>query len=359
VTQRPPDLDDQALLALDSEDVLGAVEGFAHQCRTAWEIGTSATALPSGEGVDSIAVLGMGGSGVSGDVTQTVLEPRLPLPIRVVKTYGPLPRWVDTNTLVFAVSYSGSTEETVAAMDEARVRGARLVAISSGGPLQERAAQHGIAHVPIPAGLQPRASLPYLALPILAVLEKLGLVPELSPDVEETISVIEDLAKRCHRSVPASENPAKDLARRLHDKITIAYGGGAVAATAAMRFKCDVNEYGKAPAFWNEFPELNHNEIVGWTGLKDLTKQHMVLVLLRDPDEHPRVSLRFEITRRLVEDSFAEVVEVHSEGVSALARLMSLVFVTQLATIYLGLANGVDPGPVEIIQQLKRELADS
>ncbi len=357
MTGDPIDLDDPALLDLDSEDVLGAVEGFAEQCRTAWDIGLAAAGLPSGEGVESIVVLGMGGSGVSGDVAQAVLEPRSPLPVRVIKTYGPLPAWVGRNTLVFAASYSGSTEETVAAMEEARSRGARLVAISSGGPLARLAAEHGIAHVAIPARLQPRASLPYLALQILAVLEKLQLAPPVAPDVEETVSVIEDLAKRCHRSVSVSENPAKDLARRLHRRITVVYGGGMPAAVAAMRFKCDLNEYGKAPAFWNEFPELNHNEIVGWTALKDVTRNHMVLVLLRDPDEHPRVSLRFEITRRLVEDSFADVVEVRSDGVSVLARLMSLVFVTQLASIYLGLAHGVDPGPVEVIQQLKRELA--
>ena len=139
------DLDDLNELArLDSEDVLGAVERFADQCREGWEIGRSASGLPDADGVDSVVVLGMGGSGVSGDVIQSVVEPRLPVPLRVIKSYGPLPEWVGRNTLVFAVSYSGSTEETVAALEEAHERGCRAVAISSGGPLEDMARRYGV-----------------------------------------------------------------------------------------------------------------------------------------------------------------------------------------------------------------------
>src|SRR5687767_2926407 len=129
--------------SLDSEDVLGAVERFAEQCREAWEIGRSATDLPDGEGIDSVVVLGMGGSGVSGDVVQAVVEPRLPVPFRTIKSYGPLPEWIGRNTLVFAVSYSGSTEETLAALDAALERGSRIVTVSSGGPLAATAASKG------------------------------------------------------------------------------------------------------------------------------------------------------------------------------------------------------------------------
>jgi glucose/mannose-6-phosphate isomerase len=298
----------------------------------------------------------MGGSGVSGDVAAAVLGSRLSLPFAVVKGYGPLPGWIGPGTLVFAVSYSGSTEETVSALREASERGARLVAISSGGPLAELAAPLGAAHLAIPSGLQPRASLGYLTLPLLGALQQAGLAEGLDADVSEAIEVIDRLAETCHRSRPTAENPAKDLARRILDKVAVVYGGSDVSATAAMRFKCDINEYGKVPAFWNYFPELNHNEIVGWTGLTELTRENVVLVYLRDSDEHERVSLRFEITRGLVEESLSEVIELRSEGTSPLARILSLVFVTQLAAIYVGLGRGVDPGPVDIIQNLKAEL---
>lgn len=352
------DIDDLgALERLDSEGVLGAVENFADQCRAAWDIGRAAVGLPVAEGIDSIVVLGMGGSGVSGDVTQAVVEPRLAAHFRTIKSYGPLPHWVGRNSLVFGCSYSGSTEETLAATADAYERGARVVTISSTGPLQEAAARRGHAHVTIPTGLQPRASLGYLTLPILAVLQTMQLIPPMDDDVDEAIAVLTDLQSRCHRSRPRSENPAKDLAARLHDRIPIIYGGAGIGSVAAYRFKCDLNEYGKAPAFANEFPELNHNEIVGWDRLDELTRKNFVLVLLRDSQENERIGLRFEITRDLIGDSFSEIVEIPSSGTSALARLLSLILVTQLAAIYVGLAYGVDPGPVQVIQKLKSELA--
>jgi glucose/mannose-6-phosphate isomerase len=352
------DLDDiQALEKLDSEGVLGAVERFAEQCREAWSIGKAATGLPDATDVSSCVVLGMGGSGVSGDVVASVVEPRLPLPLRTVKGYGPLPGWVGRNTLVFAVSYSGSTEETLAAFAEAQERGARSVAISSGGPLAEMARQSGVVHIGIPAGLQPRASLGYLTLPILAVLDKVELIPPLGDDVIEAVEVVESLARTCSRSVPTGQNPAKDLATRIAGRIPFVYGQEGLTATAAYRFKCDLNEYAKTPAGWHFFPELNHNEIVGWNQLSELTRRRCVAVLLRDVEEHPRVALRVGITQRLITEQLADVVEVRAHGRSPLARLLSLVFVTQLAAIYVGLSYEVDPGPVEVIQQLKSELA--
>lgn len=353
------ELDDLNRLGqLDSEDVLAAVERFADQCREGWEIGRGASGLPAADGIDSIVVLGMGGSGVSGDVIRSIVEPRLPVPFRVIKSYGPLPEWIGRNTLVFAVSYSGSTEETVSALEEAHKRGTRSVTISSGGPLADMAREYGLAHIRIPVGLQPRASLGYLTLPILAVLVQIGLVPDAQDDIDEATDVLSDIASRCHRKRGTDENPAKQLAARLHGRIPVIYGGTGVGATAAYRFKCDLNEYGKTPAFWHEIPELDHNEIVGWNQLDDITKDRFVLIFLRDADEHERIGLRFEITRSLVEGQVAEVIEIPSEGHGVIARLLSLILVTQLAAIYVGLGYGVDPGPVAVIQKLKSELAD-
>lgn len=352
------DLDDlDALERIDSENVLGAVERFPEQCREAWGIGIRASGLPDPFGIDAVLVLGMGGSGVSGDVVQVVLDEELGIPVSVLKSYGPLPGWTGPTTLVLAVSYSGSTEETIAAAGDAIAAGARVVTVSSGGPLADLAHQHDLAHVEIPSGLQPRASLGYLALPLLAVLQRMGLVRPLDPDVEEAALVLDELAGPCHRGTPVAQNPAKRLAEALRDRIAIVYGAYGVAGIAAMRFKCDLNEYGKVPAFWNMFPELNHNEIVGWSGLTHITRAHAVIVLLRDVSEHERIAMRVEITRRLIEGAAADVLEVRATGAASLARLLSLIYVTQLAAIYVGLGRGVDPGPVEVIQQLKAELA--
>lgn len=353
------DLDDlERIEQLDSEDVLGAVERFPEQCREAWALGRATKGLPDATGVDVVVVLGMGGSGISGDVVGAIIEPRLPVPLHVIKSYGPLPEWVGRNTLVFAVSYSGTTEETVAAFQEAHERGARSVAISSGGSLGDMSASSGVAHVKIPAGLQPRASLGYLTLPILAVLVEVGLVPEAQDDVEEAIEVLGDIVRRCQRKVPKEENPAKDLAGRIVGRVPVVYGGAGLGAVAAYRFKCDLNEYGKTPAFHNTFPELNHNEIVGWNQLRNLTSCNFVMVFLRDSEEHSRIALRMDITKRLIEGNLAEVVEINSEGLAALTRILSLILVTQLAAIYVGLAYECDPGPVEVIQKLKKELAE-
>ena len=354
------DLDDlEELESLDSEDVLGAVERFAEQCREAWYTGKAATGLPEAEGVDGIVVLGMGGSGISGDVLRAVVEARLPIPVQVIKNYGsPLPEWIGRNTLVFAVSYSGSTEETVAALEESIARGARVVTVSSGGPLAEISARHGMAHVKIPGGLQPRASLGYLAMPLVAVLGNMGLIPDLQEDVDEAVGVLADIAERCHRKLETSENPAKGLAGKIVGRVPVVYGGDGIGAVAAYRFKCDLNEYGKTPAFWHALPELDHNEIVGWKELAPLTKERFLLIFLRDPEEHERIALRFEITEAIVRDNVADIVQIHAEGTGPLARILSLILVTQLAAIYVGLAYGVDPGPVASIMRLKAELAE-
>jgi glucose/mannose-6-phosphate isomerase len=178
-------------------------------------------------------------------------------------------------------------------------------------------------------------------------------------DVDEAVEVLSDLASRCHRKRAMDENPAKDLASRIAGRVPVIYGGYGAGAVAAYRFKCDINEYGKQHAFWHFLPELDHNEIVGWKVSQDLTGQHFVLVLLRDADDHERVKLRFDLTRDLIGSQAAEVIEITSEGDSPLARILSLILVTQLAAIYTGLANGVDPGPVEAILHLKKQLADN
>lgn len=352
------DLDDVgALSSLDSEDVLGAAERFGEQCREAWAIGRSARNLPNADGVESIVVLGMGGSGISGDVVQAVIEPRLPLPFRTFKGYGPLPEWIGRNTLVFAVSHSGETEETLAAFEEIHNRGARAVAVSSGGTLAELAGSYGVSHIKIPGDLQPRSSLGFLALPIIAVLVEIGLVPDCSDDVDEAVATLADMGKRCGRDIPTEENAAKQLARSLGGRVPVIYGGEGLGAVAAYRFKCDLNEHAKTLAFAHVLPEMNHNELESWSSLAELSQANFVVVLLRDSGEHERTTVRFELTRSLLERNVAEVLEVRSEGAGPLERLLSLVMTGQMTAIYSGLANDVDPGPVPIMQKLKQDLS--
>ena len=350
------DLDDvRAIAKLDSEDVLGATERFAEQCREAWAIGRAARDLPDADGVENVVVFGMGGSGISGDVVQALVEPRLSVPWRTIKGYGPLPEWIGRNTLTFVVSYSGDTEETLDAFEEIHNRGARPVAVSSGGRLAELAASYGVAHVKVPEGLQPRASLGFLALPLLAILVEIGLVPDCSDDVDEAVASLADISKNCSRDIPVDENMAKQLATSLAGRVPVVYGGSGLGEVAAYRFKCDLNEYAKTPAFANSLPEMNHNEL---EALVSANRQDFVAVLLRDAEDHERVALRFDVAKKLLQRTGAEVIEARSQGISPLARLLTLVLITQLAAIYGGLLNDVDPGPVPVIEDFKKHLAD-
>ncbi len=347
--------DTEALTRLDSLGVLGVAESLGEQCRRGWDLGRSVHGSPSAEGLAAIVVLGMGGSGIAGDLVQAVLEPRLPLPMRVHKGYPPLPEWVGRNCLVVAVSYSGDTEETVEGLAEARERGARVITMASGGRVAEAAAAGGLAHVALPGGLQPRSAVGYMAFGLLGVLASLGLVPRADADVDEALERAERVRSRCHRGIPAAHNPAKSLALSLHGRVPVVYGGPGIGAAAAQRFKNDLAEYAKVPAFWGVLPEFQHNDLEAW-GHHSAERSPFIGVLLRDPDEPARIAARFEATRRLLAGRL-ELVTVRAEGRSALARLVSLLAFTQLVAIYLGLRAGRDPGPVDVLQRLKRELA--
>jgi glucose/mannose-6-phosphate isomerase len=182
------------------------------------------------------------------------------------------------------------------------------------------------------------------------------LVPPLEEDLTEATEVLEDLLARSRHDKPAADNPSKRLAQHLVGKIPVIYGARGVGATAAYRFKCDLNEYAKTPAFWNELPELDHNEIESWQEA-ELTKG-FALVMLRDGAEDPAITRRFDITKQLIGAGASDVSEVCAEGKSALARLLSLLLITQLSAIYLAVARGVDPGTVEVLEELKRRLAE-
>lgn len=351
------DLDDVAgLTRQDSEGVLGAVEAFPVQFAEGYARGQAAAGVPSADGVDSVVVLGMGGSASAGDVVGALIEPRAPFFYRVIKGYPPLPEWIGRNSIAVAISYSGNTEETLECFAEAHDRGARLVAICSGGALATAAASGGAALVEAPGGLQPRAALGYLAGPLLALLARTGLVPDPAADLAEARAVLEVLAARCVRDIPVEVNPAKELALALEGRVPVIYGGSPVAVAAAGRFKCDLNEYAKVPAFCNALPEMNHNEIAAWDGPAELVAGRFAPVFLRDPAEHARVARRFELTRKVIE-ALNPVTEVRAEGEGPVARILSLVFLTQMAAIYLGLRSGSDPGPVAVLDWIKQRLA--
>src|SRR5438067_673717 len=239
--------------------------------------------LPLIDDVNAVVVLGMGGSGVAGDIVASVAGPFMPVPVVVAKSYE-LPAFVGEGSLVFAVSFSGDTEETVEATSEAAVQGAKVVVVSGGGELTRLAKAWSAPLVTVPDDIpQPRAAVGALAVPPLIVLEQIGLFTGARRWVDEAVR---RLTARRHE-LQADDRVVADLARQIGRTIPLIYGGGPIGSVAAQRWKTQMNENAKVPAFWNAQPELCHNEIAGWGQHGDLTRQAITPVALRDDSEHP------------------------------------------------------------------------
>lgn len=341
-------LDDPAgFAAVDTLDALADVEGTPAQWAAAREVADVRLDL---DGVDTVIVTGMGGSGIAGDVTAAIAAPRLGVPVIPVKGYD-LPAFAGPRTLVVACSHSGNTEETLAVVAAAREAGTRRFSVTSGGRLLERCRADGTPHVVIPGGGQPRHALGWLAVPVLVALG-------LDDGLDETLEVLIDLAAACGRDVPAADNPAKQLALRLASgSVPLAWGARGLGAVAAYRLKCQLNENAKQPASASELPELDHNEVVGMSGASPLAGA-VGLVLLRDPaGEGSRVTARFAVTEDLVRERCAWIAEVTARGTAPLARLASLLLLVDLASVYTAIETGVDPTPIPAIDTLKARLA--
>jgi glucose/mannose-6-phosphate isomerase len=343
----------------DTLGFLDAVGGLPEQLAAAHASAGSldVSGLGLAADIDNVVVLGMGGSGIAGDVLAAVASPSLPVPVVVLKQYR-TPGFIGPGTLAFALSYSGDTEETLEMASGAAEAGARLVAVSRGGALAELAGAHGGLHIPCPADIPvPRAALGALLAPLLVVLFRLGVMPSAHKWLVEAQQQLAARRDKCRPEVEGSANPARELARKIGTTIPLFYGGGALGAVAAMRWKCDVNENAKAPAFWSMYPELDHNEICGWGQHGDVTRQVFTLVELRHAFEHPQLARRFAATREIIEETLVQVLEVQAAGEGRLAQLLDLLYTGDWASCYLAFDHDVDPGPIDAISQLKEALA--
>ncbi len=348
------DLDEaSALRAADPSDMLGVVGAFADHVAQAYAAGLATPDPPSVDGVTSVAFCGMGGSAVAGDVLKQVFRDRLGVPIDVNRS-PVLPKFAGPDTLAVVSSYSGDTSETLSAFSQAEARGCRIVAVTGGGALGAACAARGLTVVPIPGGLQPRAALGHLAFSMLGALESCGLLPPLAAEVGETVDEVRGLLAGLGPDVPTDANVAKQLAVWLGDRVPVVWGAEGVGSLAAMRWKTQLNENGKVPAWHAAMSELNHNEVVGW--VPPFGEGHAVFAL-RHEGEHAELAERFSLTIPLVEEAGLEVREVHARGRSALSMALSLVVLGDMTSCYVGLRRGVDPTPVDIITRLKAALS--
>jgi glucose/mannose-6-phosphate isomerase len=306
--------------------------------------------------VKTIAVLGMGGSGVAGAVLHAYGSDRLPVPVALVREYD-VPRWLGPGTLCFAVSFSGSTEETVSAARQAVERGANLVAVTSGGELAALAADAGAPCYPVPQDLPwPRAGIGAISAPLLVACEEMGLLPGAGDDIA---AAVRQLLRRRESLVRRDGGEAAEIARRIGRTIPLVYGAAPVGAVAASRWKTQMNENPKSPAFHAAYPELCHNEICGWGVQGDVTRQVITIVDLRSEKDHPRVAQRVSLVDEIIREAVAGIVTVWAKGDGMLAQLFDLVMVGDFVSLHVAAAEGIDPGPIPVLVALKEELASS
>jgi len=348
------DLDDaQSLRLADPQGMLDAVLGLPRDCRAAYDSARLAEDLPSASDVQSVTFCGMGGSAVSGDLVRSVFVERLGVPVEVNRS-PVLPEHCGTRSLVVCSSHSGNTAETLSSFRSALARGCRVLVVTSGGSIAEEAADAGVAVVRVPAGYQPRAALGHLGFASLGALEAMGLLPPLADDVAETVAEIEALFAALGPDIPTADNAAKALAGRLGARVPVIWGADGIGSVAAARWKTQVNENAKRPAFWSSMSELDHNEVVGWT---QPFGGDFAVIALRHEGEHPELGPRFPLSYDIVRDAGAQLEEVHAIGASTLARLMTLIAIGDITSVYLALAHDVDPTPVPVIERLKAALA--
>lgn len=329
----------------DPQDALGDVLRTCEQWRGAAELDVSVALHPD---VQAVLVVGMGGSGIAGDVAAVVGAASLDVPVVVHKGYG-VPNWVSGRTLVIAASHSGGTEETLDALGAAHKRGARLAAVTSGGEVEELVDPLGpVAH--IPGDGQPRHNIGWLAG---GTLRLLGLDDGLRPAQRIT----EELAVDFGPTVHSRSNAAKRVAARIADGgTTLIWGAPGLAGVAAYRLSCQLNENAELPAVPMSLPELNHNAVVGWQH-EESSLGVGGLMVVRDTDEHPRMQARVTASLPLVRERVRWVVELLPQGDHQVARLASLVMKADLVSLYTAFALDRDPTPIAAINQLKSELA--
>jgi glucose/mannose-6-phosphate isomerase len=341
--------------ALDPDHMFDAVRSFPEHFREGWTRAAEFQAKHRASELTEVVIVGMGGSAIGGDLVRTYCRDTAPVPVSVVRDYT-LPASVGKGALVIASSYSGGTEETLAAFGEATRRGAATYVITSGGELQERAERDGLPHVVIPGGLQPRAALGYSLGALLRMATKLGLCDVSDAEYSEALALVEAGAEDY---ADTNANEALDLARKLEGKVPIVYTGPGLLQAVGVRWANQTHENAKQLAFGNVFAELNHNEIMGWEAAPGAVRARLHVVVLRDPGDHPQIQKRIDVTRDLLESEAAGWIEFEARGEGKLARMLSMIQLGDFTSYYLALLVGVDPTPVETIQQLKRTLAEA
>jgi glucose/mannose-6-phosphate isomerase len=325
---------------VDEEDMLGSIKTLREQVSKGLKLAENIRIV---EDIDNIIVAGMGGSSLAGEVLKSLFY-GTKLKVSIVKDYA-LPEWASSKTLVFAVSYSGNTEETIAAYRTALRKSCRIVAMSAGGKLRDLAEKQKVTFIELPKPFkefQPRAAIGYIFFAILGVLMNSKIVPDMSRDIAKL-----DRALQAEKYM----NKAEDLAELLVDKIPIIYTSEKLAA-AGYKWKIAFNENAKTHAFFNVYPEANHNEINAYVNVKG----NFHVIMLSNDDDHQQIRKRMKITKELYKKRGVAVTELAIKGDSLLTKLFSAALIGDLVAFYLAVKYKTDPTPVKMVEDLKKQL---
>jgi glucose/mannose-6-phosphate isomerase len=341
----------EAIARVDPSDQLGDVLALPEHLRDALWRAESAI-MQDWDTTAGLVVAGMGGSAIGGALARAALGDHASRPIFVTRAYG-LPPWTTPDTMVLCASYSGDTEETLACYESAGALGARRTVVTTGGKLAEMARADGVPVIPLPGGFQPRAAVAYMTVAALEVAALCGAGPRLTSEIDVAASHTEHLVAEWGPDAP-EDCLSKEVARGLYGTAPVIAGAG-LTTPIAYRWKTQINENAKQPAFAHELPELDHNEIVGWEGAQEVGR--FSAVFLDDSDAHPRVKARMQLTERLIAGNAAASYRLETRGQTMIERVISLLLLGDLVSIYLAALRGVDPAPVKVIDELKAELA--
>lgn len=331
--------------AVDAAGQLADVLALPDHLRDAiWRVESAGLA---GADAGCAVVCGMGGSAIGGDLAAAALGERLHRPLHTVRGYA-LPPWLPDDAGVLCSSYSGNTEETLSCYEAARAAGLHTIVATTGGALADAARRDGVAVIGVPSSLQPRASVGYMLTIAAEAAALFGAATSIRPEIEAAAAHLEASAEAIARR-------SAELSATLEGAVPVIYGAG-LTAPIAFRWKTQVNENAKWPAFASQLPEANHNEIVGWDGLEAGAGAPFSAILLADRDQHPRERLRIELTAKLVEPHATAVHVLETEGETRTERLLGMVALGDLVSLQLTAQRGLDPSPVETIDRLKAQL---
>ena len=340
---------------IDPQDMFGAIYRFADQIQEAIGIGEQIELRNDYTACENIVVAGMGGSAIGGDIVKTIVHQELKIPVFINRNYT-LPNWANEKTLVICSSYSGNTEESLSAYEDALQKGAMICGISTGGQLSENIQSKRFDLITTPGGLQPRAALAYSFVPMLYLLKEIGLISNsLIDDLSSSITFLEK--KREIYSVGDTSNLIFKMAKDIYGMIPIIYGITDTTGVVALRWKGQLCENAKMIAYHNEIPEMNHNEIVGWGNNPDLLSE-LSVIWLRDKNDNVRVRARQSITKELLDEINIIQHEVNAEGKNTIERTLGLINFGDWLSYWCAILHNTDPSPVEKINKLKNALEE-